>query len=79
MRSLTPNIGIGWDGRQKEVGLRAMSEYGGDEDLDFREDGSTHAWLTNRRVNRNQKMRWNKFKWILCIANIMVSKCQMSV
>lgn len=77
MSSLPPN-GNSWD----SLGLgepRPASEYslGEDKDCDFRDDSSTHAWLSNR-VTKYQKLRWNKFKWILFIANVLVGTTQIT-
>jgi len=69
--SLMPMIASGAYGSRED----AASEYGGDdEDWDSREESSTHAWLSNHRVGKYQKLRWNKFKWVLFTANVLVSR-----
>ena len=43
------------------------------EHEDLRGDsGSTRLWLSNNRRKKYRKLTWNKFKWILFIANVSV-------
>ena len=43
------------------------------DSVDFRDDSSTRLWFSlNNQPKKYRKLTWNKFKWILFIANASV-------
>ena len=48
------------------------------DEADFAEDSSTYQWLHGTNQRSKRKLRWNKFKWILFFANLLVSSNTVS-
>ena len=75
-----PKMGGGVD-VFKSGEARMGGEGDGNDDDDDDEDGDTRTWFVRGRKQNlhplKKKLRWNKFKWILFVSNILVESISL--